>query len=227
MKKLFKAEQQYIDDLNSFTKIDAILAIVFYIFEMVALYVLGVIYVNSGRYLGYPFAVVSIVLALVLARVKFTKVGITKTNVLPSVITGVVLGVVFILSYTIIPGILSGARLLPIKVIAQNVFYYFIIIGFEEEIAFRGFIQPRLFPILKKEWLTILIGGILFVFMHYPFQMAAHGMSAVEYFPLFISGAPLQFMWHCIFSLIYRKFGNLYGSTILHGFVDLSMGIFG
>ena len=227
MKKLFKAEQQYIDDLNSFTKIDAILAIAFYVFEMVALYVVGIIYVNSGRYLGYPFAIISIVLVLLLAKLKITKIGITATNIWSSVLTGIILGGIFILSYTILPGILSGARLLPIKVIAQNVFYYFIIIGFEEEIAFRGFIQPRLFPLLKKEWLTILIGGILFVFMHYPFQMAAHGMSAVEYFPLFISGAPLQFMWHCIFSLIYRKFGNLYGSTILHGFVDLSMGIFG
>ena len=227
MKKFFKADKQYLDDVHSFTKADAILAIAFYVFEMIALYVVGVIYVNSGRYLGYPFAFVSIILVLVLARLKFTKVGITRTNIFPSVITGVVLGAIFILSYTIIPGIISGARLLPINVILHNVFYYFIIIAFEEELSFRGFIQPRLFPLLKKEWLTILIGGILFVFMHYPFQMAAHGMGFVEYFPLFISGAPLQFMWHCIFSLIYRKFGNLYGGTILHGFVDLSMGIFG
>ena len=137
------------------------------------------------------------------------------------------MGIIFILSYAIIPGIIAGSTLLPAKEIVYNIFYYFIIIAFEEELSFRGFIQPRLYPLLKKEWITLIIGGILFVFMHYPFQMAARGMSFIEYFPLFIAGAPMQFIWHFVFSWLYRRFGNIFGGTILHGFIDMSMGIFG
>ena len=68
---------------------------------------------------------------------------------------------------SIIPGIIAHRELLPVNEIAYYIFYYFFIIGFSEEISFRGFIQPRLFPALKKEWLTILMGGLLFVFKHY------------------------------------------------------------
>ena len=127
---------------------------------------------------------------------------------------------------TIIPGISSGAKLLPLKKIASNVIYFFVVIALSEEISFRGFIQPRLYPLVKREWLAVLFGGILFVFMHYPYQMAARGMTAAQYWPQFIASAPFQFFWHLVFTTLYRRYGNIYGSTVLHGLVDLSGGIF-
>ena len=89
-----------------------------------------------------------------------------------------------------------------------------------------GFIQPRLYPLVKREWLAVLFGGLLFVFMHYPYQMAARGMTAAQYWPQFIASAPFQFFWHLIFTTLYRRYGNIFGSTVLHGLVDLSGGIF-
>ena len=107
------------------------------------------------------------------------------------------------------------------QVVAQ-----FVVIGLSEEISFRGFIQPRLYPLLKREWLVVLVGGALFVGMHYPFQMAARNMTFGEYWPLFIGNAPMQFIWHLAFTWLYRRYGNLYGSAVLHGCVDMCAGIF-
>jgi membrane protease YdiL (CAAX protease family) len=227
MNTIFKADQEYLDNLHNYTVKDTCLALAFYIFNLVSLYIVGKIHSDTGNYHGEILAILTIAIVLLLVKLKVSKVGISKRGALPGIITGLIMGVIFIMSYTIIPGIIAGLTILPAKAIINNIFYYFIIIAFEEELSFRGFIQPRLFPLLKKEWITLIVGGIFFVFMHYPYQMAARGMNFIEYFPLFIAGAPLQLMWHFVFSWLYRRFGNIFGGTILHGFVDMSMGIFG
>lgn len=227
MNTIFKADQEYLDNLHNYTVKDTCLALAFYIFNLVSLYIVGKIHSDTGNYHGEILAILTIAIVLLLVKLKVSKVGISKRGALPGIITGLIMGVIFIMSYTIIPGIIAGLTILPAKAIINNIFYYFIIIAFEEELSFRGFIQPRLFPLFKKEWITLIVGGIFFVFMHYPYQMAARGMNFIEYFPLFIAGAPLQLMWHFVFSWLYRRFGNIFGGTILHGFVDMSMGIFG
>lgn len=227
MNTIFKADQEYLDNLHNYTVKDTCLALAFYIFNLVSLYIVGKIHSDTGNYHGEILAILTIAIVLLLVKLKVSKVGISKRGALPGIITGLIMGVIFIMSYTIIPGIIAGLTILSAKAIINNIFYYFIIIAFEEELSFRGFIQPRLFPLLKKEWITLIVGGIFFVFMHYPYQMAARGMNFIEYFPLFIAGAPLQLMWHFVFSWLYRRFGNIFGGTILHGFVDMSMGIFG
>jgi membrane protease YdiL (CAAX protease family) len=224
---IFKADQGYRNNMQSYTKKDSDIALVFYCFNMLLLYVTGKINYYTGKYLGIVLAIVTIAVVLLIAGVRHSSVGICVRRIIPGIVTGFIMGIIFILSYTIIPGIVAGASLLPIGTILYNVFYYFIIIAFEEELSFRGFIQPRLFPLFKKEWLTLSAGGILFVLMHYPYQMAARGMGIIEYFPFFIAGAPIQLMWHYVFSWLYRRFGNIFGGTILHGFIDMSMGIFG
>ncbi len=226
MNIITKADTEYLDNLKSYTIKDFVIALCYYAFTMIALFVIGKIHYSTGNYLGNLLALISIVIVLLLSRKNFSKCGISKRGLVSGVVVGLVMGIIFILSYTIIPGIMAKAEFLPGREIAYNIFYYFIIIAFEEEISFRGFIQPRLYAVLKKEWIVILVGGILFVLMHYPFQMAARGMTIAEYFPMFISGAPIQLMWHYVFSWLYRRFGNIFGGTILHGFIDMSMGIF-
>ncbi|MBR4831075.1 MAG: CPBP family intramembrane metalloprotease [Butyrivibrio sp.] len=226
MNRVFGADKDYIEKMKGYTMKDSCVAIAYYIFDIVALYVIGVISSRFHKYYGVQLAIVSIAIIILLVRGKVSKAGINRRKVIPGVVTGLIMGMIFLLTYTIIPGIKAGSKLLPVNAIAYNIFYYFIVISFEEELSFRGFIQPRLFPLFKKEWITILVGGILFVFMHYPFQMATRGMNVAEFFPLFIESAPIQLMWHYVLTWFCRKFGNIYGGTVLHGFIDLSMGIF-
>ncbi|MCR4651075.1 MAG: CPBP family intramembrane metalloprotease [Lachnospiraceae bacterium] len=227
IKKAFRTDRGYRNNLQSYTKKDSYIALAFYAFNMLLLYATGKIHFYTGKYLGIVMAIVNIAVVLLIARARHSDVGICVRGIIPGIVTGFIMGIIFILGYTILPGIAAGASFLPVRTILYNVFYYFVIIAFEEELSFRGFIQPRLFPLFKKEWLTLLVGGIMFVLMHYPYQMAARGMGITDYFPLFIAGAPIQLMWHYVFSWFYGRFGNIYGGTVLHGFIDMSMGIFG
>ncbi len=227
MKWLFQADQEYLDNVHGYTKKDSYLALALYVVDMLLLYALGKIHFHTGKYYGVIAEIVMIAVVVLIGRAKLSSVGISKRGAVPGSVTGLVIGVIFLLSYTIIPGLVRGASFLPVGKILYNVFYYFIIIAFEEELFFRGFLQPRLYALFHREWVTLLVGGILFVLSHYPFQMATRGMGLVEFFPMFIASAPFQLMWHYAFTWLYRRFGNIFGGTILHGFVDMSMGIFG
>ena len=223
---IFYADPSYKELLNSFTIRDTLLALGYYVLIMIVYYILGSVMAKTGKYYGVITSVVLMLIPVLICR-RVSAIGLTKRNLKPSLIAAGIIGILFLLAVTIVPGILSHARVQPMKMIVSNLFYFFIIIGLSEEISFRGFIQPRLFPLVKLEWLTILLGGILFVLMHYPFQMAARNMTFTEYWPLFIASAPSQFLWHLAFTLLYRRYGNIFGSSLLHGCVDMSLGIFG
>ena len=223
--KIFKADPSYLELLNSFTLRDSIIALIYYVFILVIYYVMGRIMFNSGKYYGAIVNIILIIIPIIIVR-KMSALGLCKRNLKKSLIVSGVIGLLFLLVNTIIPSVVIKAKLLPLDMILTNMVYYFIIIALSEEVSFRGYIQPRLYPLVKREWLMILIGGILFVFMHFPFQMAARGMSFTEYFPQFIANAPFQFLWHLAFTELYRLYGNIFGSTLLHGLIDMSMGLF-
>ena len=226
IKPFFKADSFYSAALQSFTIRDSLIAVVYYVLFMAMLYGAGVIFEVSKIYLGIPMSIVGMLIPVAICNHRLASIGINSRNLAPSIIVSCILGGLLCALYTIVPGIIHHRQLLPLKDIAYNIFFYFAIIGLSEEISFRGFIQPRLMPLLKREWLAIILGGILFVFMHYPFQMAARNMTFLKYWPLFIANAPFQFMWHLAFTWLYRRYGNIFGSTILHGFLNLSEGIF-
>ena len=223
--KLFRADPHYLDMLQSFTVPDALMALGYYLVILIVYYCTGSIMARTGKYYGV-FVNIALMLIPVMICRKMSSIGLCKRNLKRSLLVSGMIGILFLLISTIIPGISSGAKLLPLKKIASNVIYFFVAIALSEEISFRGYIQPRLYPLVKREWLAVLFGGILFVFMHYPYQMAARGMTAAQYWPQFIASAPFQFFWHLVFTILYRRYGNIYGSTVLHGLVDLSGGIF-
>ena len=223
--KLFRADPHYLDILHSFTVPDALMALGYYLVILIVYYCAGSIMARTGKYYGV-FVNIALMLIPVMICRKMLSIGLCKRNLKRSLLVSGMIGILFLLISTIIPGISSGARLLPLKKIASNVIYFFVVIALSEEISFRGFIQPRLYPLVKREWLAVLFGGLLFVFMHYPYQMAVRGMTAAQYWPQFIASAPFQFFWHLVFTILYRRYGNIYGSTLLHCLVDLSGGIF-
>ena len=223
--KLFRADPHYLDILQSFTVPDALMALGYYLVILIVYYCTGSIMARTGKYYGV-FVNIALMLIPVMICRKMSSIGLCKRNLKRSLLVSGMIGILFLLISTIIPGISSGAKLLPLKKIASNVIYFFVVIALSEEISFRGYIQPRLYPLVKREWLAVLFGGLLFVFMHYPYQMAARGMTAAQYWPQFIASAPFQFFWHLVFTILYRRYGNIYGSTVLHGLVDLSGGIF-
>ena len=221
------ADPEYAKQLAAFSVRDAVLALAYYLLILAVYYFMGRTLSMTGRYLGVPVNLALMILPVLLCLRRLSAAGLSLRNLGRSLLAAAIPGVLYLLLFGIIPGILSRSPLLPAGRILYNLFYYFIVIAMSEEIGFRGFIQPRLMPLLKREWLCILAGGILFVFMHYPFQMAARGMRFAEYLPRFLENAPMQLLLHFVFTWYCRRYGSIFGSTLLHGCVDMTMGIFG
>ncbi len=223
---LLRADPDYGKRMGSYTLRDTLTALGYYLLMMAAYYFMGRHMATTGQYYVVPVNFIGMILIPLLICRRPSALGICRKNLKKSLTVSGILGGLILLSIAIVPGMISGARLLPFPKLAYNLVYYLIVIGLSEEIAFRGFIQPRLFPALKKEWLAVLAGGILFVLSHYPFQMAMRNMSFTEYLPTFLENAPFQFLWHLVFTALYRRYDNIWGSALLHGMIDMSMGLF-
>ena len=195
MKKGFlAADPVYREQMEHYTLKDMAAALIYYALFMAAYFWMGREQARTGRYLIEAGNLILALIPVLLCVKHLSHVGITLRNLKPSLLMGAAIGLVFLAAWTIIPGIVSGAKLLPAGEILYNVFQYFIIIGLCEEI---------------------------------PFQMARRGMGIAEYWPTFIANAPMQFVWHLVCTWLYRRYGNIFGCALLHGLVDLSMGIFG
>lgn len=220
----FKSDAQYKAQLCTYDKTDGIFAILYFALFMAAYYIMGLVMTNTGIYLGIPCNVILALLPIVyvlLRRQKLSSLGLTGGRIRQAIFWGSILGLIIFVG-GIIPDVTSGARLLDAAKILYHVFYYFIIIGLVEEIAFRGFIQTRIYGLIKNDVAAVLVSAVMFALMHIPFQLAAHQMN----FAGFLANAPFLIFWHIFFNFLHRKFNSIYGNTIFHGFMDLCSGIF-
>lgn len=225
IRAFFKADTQYKAQLNTYDKTDGIFAILYFILFMAAYYIMGLVLANTGIYLGIPCNVVLALLPVVyvlLRRQPLSSLGLTGGRIRQAILFAGILGLIFFTAGGILPGITSDARLRSVSSILYNIFYYFIIIGLVEEIAFRGFIQTRIYGLIKNDIAAVLVGAVMFALMHIPFRLAAHQLN----FAGFLANAPFLIFWHIFFNFLHRKFNSIYGNTVFHGFMDLCSGIF-
>lgn len=230
IKNFFKTDESYREQLDKYDKLDSMLAILYFVLFMAAYYFMGCIMREKGIYLGlYCNAVLALVpIGIVLLRKqKLSSLGLTGGKIKQAVLFSGVLGVLFLAIGGILPGVLAGAELNQLTVILYNIFYYFIIIGLVEEIAFRGFIQTRIYGLIKNDIAAVLVTAVMFALMHIPFQMAVYQMGPGQYFmTVFLGNMPFLILWHIVFNFMQRKFNSIYGNTVFHGFMDLCTGLF-
>ena len=109
---------------------------------------------------------------------------------------------------------------ISIKEIVIYLLYYFTV-GLVEEVMFRGYIETRLHGYTKRIYLDVLLTGIMFLFMHYPFRMVAYHMTFGDLFTNVQYMLDL-FITHLILSYIRIKSDSLYGAIIPHWISDLA-----
>ena len=83
------------------------------------------------------------------------------------------------------------------------------------------YLQTRLHSLLKHILLDVLVTGVLFVLMHFPFRMVAYDMSFWE----IISNVRYiadQFITHLILAYIRIKSDSLYGAILPHWVSDFA-----
>ncbi len=174
--KFLEINETYKEIIGTYNKKDAILAFGVYILVMLSYYIMGILYSDKNVYLGYQINVALAVICVIIVLIrkqKLKSIGFDKAEIRKSFVFGIVLAlIIFLVDF--LPGYLAGYEMQTIAKLFKDFLYYFFIIALVEEIVFRGFIQTRIYGIIKNPILSILVTAFLFMTMHIPFQMGLH-----------------------------------------------------
>lgn len=160
---------------------------------------------------------------LVVKKQGFKTVGLKEGNIKLSLIMGTVLAAILFFCNCLSNILFEGQIFVPLKTILIYILYYFTV-GLCEELVFRGYILTRLYGIVRNVYIDVLLSGVFFVFMHFPFRMVAYNMSFFE----LASNVPYMldlFVTSLVLSFVRIKSDSLYGAIIPHWISDLSYAI--
>lgn len=164
-----------------------------------------------------------VLLFLAVKKQGLKTVGLKKGNIKLSLIMGMALAAILFFCNCLFNIIFEGQVFVPFKTILIYIIYYFTV-GLCEEVIFRGYILTRLYGIARNVYIDILLSGVFFVLMHFPFRMAAYNMSFLELAANVHYMIDL-FVTSFILSFIRIKSDSLYGAIIPHWISDLSYAI--
>ena len=122
MKTKLQAEENYSKRLQEYTVRDSAWAIGYYVLMVVVYYFMGRAYANTGKYYGYYVNICLMIIPLIIVR-KFSALGLCRKNLKRSLIVSATIGLLILLIFTIIPGILTGSTLLHLAFTALYRWY--------------------------------------------------------------------------------------------------------
>lgn len=230
--KILQVNQEYNNKLNEYKVKDGISAFVL-MGIMLLLYSVMALLEKQSNFIRNNILAVGCVFNLIMIGItiifikksnkKIDTIGLYKGNWKASCVIGVVLaGILFF--NNCLSHILAGEKLIPVKEIMMLIIYY-LLVSFCEEIVFRGYIGTRLFGLVKKKWLAVIVTGLLFIIMHFPYRMIAYEMTLGDLTINNMSWIIDLFITHTILSYIYMKTNSLYGSIIPHWISNLAYNI--
>jgi uncharacterized protein len=188
-----------------------------YLFVVWGLYRLLVFFPEEVEELAIKPLIWLLPIGLILKKEKdrLSSVGITLTNLFPSVYFVLGLGAIFVIEAVIFNfikhnGLDFGAN------IGNNLFFVSLGLSFatsfSEEIAFRGYVFNRLWGITKNEWLANGLSTLLWTLIHVPMVLFVwkYNLSAALTYLLVTAlfGAGSAF--------IFARTGNVFSSIVLH-----------
>jgi len=224
--------------------IDGIIALLYYLFNSTLIYLFGLFMFKTDVYIKYfkyfsnenfyrflfyiPFTIIAIapiVIIIHFRKQSLSSIGIKKSGNFKSVFKGVLFALPFVLP-TIIYGIKHNYNFNNINNLIWTFLYFLICIGFEEELAFRGFIQIRIMGLIRNKWLSIIIVGLMFGVMHIPFQMLKANMSLIQFVKYDYKHLITTMVIHIYLVYIYTRDNNIVAPTITHTLMNFVSSIF-
>lgn len=164
-----------------------------------------------------------VLLILKIRKQGLETIGLRKGNVKLSLIMGTTLAAILFFNNCLSNILFDNQSFISIKQIIIDILYFFTV-GLVEEVMFRGYIETRLHGYTKRIYLDVLLTGILFVLMHFPFRMAAYHMSFID----LMTNVPYMldlFFTHLVLSYIRIKSDSLYGAILPHWMSNLAYNI--
>ncbi len=230
IRKMFEVPVSYIQSVQYYSAKDTAMAMGLFILYCGAMVVSGLLneYLTalertvSGTIINSCFVVI-VLLLLAGKKQGIETVGLKKGNIRLSLILGIGLAAVLFFCNCLSNVIFEGQVFIPVKTILIYSIYYFTV-GLCEELIFRGYILTRLYGIVRNAYVDILISGVFFVLMHFPFRMVAYNLSFFE----LAANVPYMidlFVTSLVLSFIRVRSDSLYGAIIPHWISDLSYAI--
>lgn len=225
MIKALCANREYNDNLKKYDKKDGVLAILLFVIIIIMYALLGILYKNNSfikdniKIIGCLFNLLLIIVTIIF--VKLRKQGLETIGLKGRWKLSIILGGVLSLFYfycNCLDHLINGEKLISITSILF-LMVYFLLVAICEEFVFRGFIGTRLNGLIKNKYIVVLITGLLFVIMHFPYRMTAANMSLSDFD---IGWLINLFVFHLVMSFIYMKTNSIYGSIIPHWISDLA-----
>ncbi len=225
MIKALCANREYNDNLKTYDKKDGMLAVLLFAIIIIMYALLGILYKNNSfikdniKIIGCLFNLLLIIVTIIF--VKLRKQGLETIGLKGRWKLSIILGGVLSLFYfycNCLDHLINGEKLISITSILF-LMVYFLLVATCEEFVFRGFIGTRLNGLIKNKYIVVLITGLLFVIMHFPYRMTAANMSLSDFD---IGWLINLFIFHLIMSFIYMKTNSIYGSIIPHWISDLA-----
>lgn len=225
MLKIIKSDDKYNENLKKYDKKDGILALALFAI-IVGLYTgLAILYKNVSfvkqniKIAGCIFNIILIVITIIFVKIRKQKIDTIglKGRWKLSIIIGLILSL-FYFYCNCLSHLMNGEKLISIdKILFLAI--YFLLVSICEELTFRGYIGTRLSGLIKNKYVVMVITGILFVAMHFPYRMIAYNMSLASFD---IGWLINLFIFHLVMNYIYMKTNSIYGSIIPHWISDLA-----
>lgn len=231
---IIKSDNTFVENLKRYTVKDGILALLLFSVFVMIYSIVGLVETKLGltnnklilMIIGFIVNVTMVLITLLFLKVKkqdINSIGLIGGKWKASCLTGVIIaGILFFMNCG--QYLLQGKELIDANRLLVLIIYY-LSVSLCEEVVFRGYIGTRLNGIVKKQWISIILTGLLFVIMHFPNRIIAYGMSLQDLTINNISWIADLFITHIVLSVIYAKTNSLYGAIIPHWMSNLAYAI--
>lgn len=232
MKNFFRNDKAYADNLNQYTTKDGLLALCLFGIFILMYSMLAILEIKVERIkdniiiIGCIFNCLLVLITMLFIKLRkqsLDTIGLYNGNWKKSVCIGTILaGILFFNNCG--SHLLHGKELIDIRSVFAYVIYFFCV-SLCEEVAFRGYVSTRIHGIIKTQWIAVMVTGLLFAIMHFPYRMIAYGMSLKDLTMNNMFWLIDLFVTHVVLNFIYAKTNSLYGAIIPHWISNLASNI--
>jgi len=218
----------YKEEVSQYTKKDAIHALLFFAFIML---ISSVPFGPTGQIVNLAFVLMQFVFLFVLLKRKgqgLRSIGLHLIDWKKALAVGLVFVIVcLMLNEGLLPGLLGGWQIRPANVIIWAVVQV-LIMAFYEDVFYVGYIQTRIYGLIKNDILAVLVGAIIFAVMHWPFLIrtamtSGEGVGA-DFLGVLVFLTIAWIVWHVIYNTVFRRLRSIITVTLLHFSWNLSLG---
>ena len=224
-----KMNTQYKQEVAKYGKRDGIIALVYFLYWVVIQYIslivvgdIDILPFGSVARLAVTWVIwlAPVFIYVLIKERSLASIGFHKKNLGRALLIGLVFSALALsLREGLLPGLVLGWEFHPMRTFLYF-FLFTLLAASVEDIAFMGFIQPRLYGLLKKDVLTVFVGAFLFGFIHVTGEMIYFGPSHIMV--VFSSRMYQWMLFFIVWNLIFRQYFSLFPVIMLHTATNLA-----